>query len=220
MSHGLPRTCINKPGLLGWRERRLIQPLSDMSSVYVLEPRTSGRAVLRTSHGPVSVSLWCTESPLATRNFLMHASAGYYDGLPFHRVVPGLLVQTGDPTRTGHGGVAAGVAHADKGIPSEAHGRLKFRRRGIVALVADDDSGQCRSQFFITLARADWLDGKHTIIGHVDGDTIFNVLSMANQGEIDGFDIPDAPKLLSVEFVLAGCLSPCFHPSNSIWICL
>jgi peptidyl-prolyl cis-trans isomerase SDCCAG10 len=172
-----------------------------MSSVYVLEPRTSGRVVLRTSHGPVSVSLWCAESQLGTRSFLTHATAGYYDNLPFHRVVPGLLVQTGDPTRTGDGGVSAFGENPEKGIPRETHGRLKFRRRGIVALVSDQ-KGFCRSQFFITLARADWLDGMHTIIGHVEGDTIFNVLNMANNGEIDGFDVPDTPKLLSIESVL------------------
>lgn len=178
-----------------------------MSSIYVLEPRTRGRVVLKTSHGPVSVTLWTDEAPKAVRSFIVLALSGYYNGLCFHRVVPGLLVQTGDPTKTGTGGRAAlKIAGEGRSIAREVHGRLKFRRRGIVALVADE-AGQCGSQFFLTLDKADWLDGQHTIFGQVDGDTIFNLLNMANNGDVDGFDVPDAPILHSVEYVWSGLAS-------------
>lgn len=181
-----------------------------MSSIYVLEPRTRGRVVLQTSCGPVNVSLWADESPKAVRSFLVHTLSGYYDNICFHRVVPGLLVQTGDPTKSGTGGRAAiKVSAGDETIPREVHGRLKFRRRGMVALVADE-SGRCGSQFFVTLDKAEWLDGQHTIFGQVEGDTIYNVLNMANAGEIEGFGVSDAPILHSIEYVAKNVVSSLF----------
>lgn len=67
-----------------------------------------------------------------------------------------------------------------------------------MALVADDN-GWCGSQFFITLAKTEWLDGEHTIFGTIDGDTVFNLLNIAAIGEVDGFDIEDQPFVKSVE---------------------
>lgn len=168
-----------------------------MSNVYALEPRTNGRLLLRTSHGPVEISLFSSEAPRAARSLVTHAYSGYYDNLLFHRVIPDVLAQVGDPTRTGDGGRAATEAGV---VPRETHGRLKFRRRGLVALVSDD-AGRCRSQFFITLGKTEWLDNQHTIVGTVEGDTIFNVLQMAENGEVDGFEVPGGPKLLSIDVV-------------------
>lgn len=162
-----------------------------MSSVYSLEPGTRGVLTLRTSHGPIAVSLWSDESPHAVKNIVQHALNSYYDGVAFHRVVPGVLVQTGDPTGTGTGGESA---FPSRKLQRELHGRLKFRRRGLVALVADD-AGECRSQFFITLAETSWLNGAHTIFGSVEGNTIFNLLSLAEAAQ----DADEPPKLLSID---------------------
>ncbi len=166
-----------------------------MSSVYTLEPPTRGSLTLRTTHGPISVGLWADESPRAVQSVVQHALNSYYDGLAFHRVVPDVLIQGGDPSGTGSGGV-----HAFPGpLRRESHGRLKFRRRGLVALVADED-GLCGSQFFITLAETPWLNGMHTIFGTVIGDTIFNALALAEAAKgaeeppkILGFDVVDNP---------------------------
>lgn len=160
-----------------------------MSSIYALEPPTRGLLTLRTTHGPISVSLWADESPRATRSFVQHALNGYYTGTPFHRVVPGVLVQAGDPTGTGAGGSAA---HGP--LRRELHGRLKFRRRGILALVADEE-GMCGSQFFLTLAETPWLNGAHTIFGSVVGDSIFALLGLAEAA--NGAESP--PRVVAVE---------------------
>ncbi|PXF40266.1 Peptidyl-prolyl cis-trans isomerase CYP57 [Gracilariopsis chorda] len=165
-----------------------------MSTVYNLEPPTHGRVTLQTTHGPLDLRLWSAQTPQTCRNFIQHCLNGYYDGLPFHRIIPDLLVQTGDASGTGHGGQVAPPATAP--LTREIVGRLKFRRRGLVAMVADD-AGLSKSQFFITLAKANWLDSQHTIFAHVAGDTIFNVLSIANTGERDGVD-DDAPRIHSV----------------------
>lgn len=128
---------------------------------------------------------------------MQHALNGYYDGLPFHRVLPGVLAQTGDPTGTGTGGVPATGDPA--GFPRESHGRLKFRRRGITAMVADEE-GKVRSQFFFTLAATPWLDGKHTIFGQVQGDTVFNLLNLA-ANEVDGFHGDEIPRVKTIDIV-------------------
>lgn len=75
-----------------------------MSSVYVTEPPTRGKVILKTSFGDVDVELWPKEAPMACRNFVQLCMEGYYDGCVFHRVIKGLLAQTGDPTGTGTGG--------------------------------------------------------------------------------------------------------------------
>eukprot|EP00178_Gracilaria_changii_P012366 TRINITY_DN34_c0_g1_i1.p1 TRINITY_DN34_c0_g1~~TRINITY_DN34_c0_g1_i1.p1 ORF type:complete len:411 (+),score=61.82 TRINITY_DN34_c0_g1_i1:2529-3761(+) len=165
-----------------------------MSSVYNLEPPTHGRVTLHTTHGPLDVRLWSSHTPHTCRNFVQHCLNGYYDGLAFHRIVPNLLVQTGDRSGTGHGGHVALPEKA--GIPREIVGRLKFRKRGLVGMVADD-AGLAKSQFFITLAKADWLNGQHTIFAQIVGDTIYNVLNIAATGERNQVD-DDAPRIKSV----------------------
>jgi peptidyl-prolyl cis-trans isomerase SDCCAG10 len=146
-----------------------------MSSVYELEPRSRGHVVLRTTRGPLTVSLWADEAPAATRFFLARALAGAYANLPFARVIPGVLAQVGTPA----------AADAEPRPPRrEAHGRLRFRRRGLVAL-AEGDGGVCAGEVFVTLGKTPWLDGRHSIFGCVEGDTVYNALALESGGEVD-----------------------------------
>jgi len=66
-----------------------------MSQVYSIEPPTTGRVVLLTTHGPIDINLWCTECPNATRTFLQLCLDGYYNDCIFHRIIPDFLIQTG-----------------------------------------------------------------------------------------------------------------------------
>ncbi|CCO28482.1 peptidyl-prolyl cis-trans isomerase SDCCAG10 [Rhizoctonia solani AG-1 IB] len=99
---------------------------------------------------------------------------GYYDGVIFHRIVPGFLVQTGDRTGTGSGGESF---YGDV-FEDEIHPRLRFPHRGLVAMANNGTKNTNDSQFFITLDRAEELHGKHTLFGRVLGNTIFNVLKI------------------------------------------
>ncbi|CAE6162653.1 unnamed protein product [Arabidopsis arenosa] len=167
-----------------------------MSTVYVLEPPTKGKVIVNTTHGPIDVELWPKEAPKSVRNFVQLCLEGYFDNTIFHRVIPGFLVQGGDPTGSGTGGESIyGGVFAD-----EFHSRLRFNHRGIVAMANASSPNSNGSQFFFTLDKSDWLDKKHTIFGKVTGDSIYNLLRL---GEVDtGKDdrpLDPAPKILSVE---------------------
>ena len=75
-----------------------------MSNIYMTEPPTSGKLLLSTSKGDIEIDLWAKETPKACRNIIALALEGYYDNVPWHRVVPNFCIQTGDPTGTGAGG--------------------------------------------------------------------------------------------------------------------
>jgi cyclophilin family peptidyl-prolyl cis-trans isomerase len=148
--------------------------------------------VIHTSLGDIDIELWPKEAPKAVRNFLQLALDTYYDGLEFHRVIKGLFVQTGasakSPSDTIYG------PHFN----DEFHQRLRFNHRGLLACANDNLPNSNTNQFFITLDKCPWLDGKHTIFGRVSGDSIFNVLRIG-EVETDKFDKPlEPPVILSI----------------------
>ncbi|CAH1710770.1 spliceosome-associated protein CWC27 homolog isoform X1 [Aphis gossypii] len=155
-----------------------------MSNIYIQEPPTSGKVVLKTSFGDIEIELWSREAPKACRNFVQLCIEGYYDGVLFHRIVKSFIAQGGDPTGTGAGGESI-YGHPFK---DEIHSRLRFNRRGLVAMAnaGKDDNG---SQFFFTLGSTPELQSKHTIFGKVAGDTIFN-LTKLNETLVDTEDKP------------------------------
>ncbi|KAF9680986.1 hypothetical protein SADUNF_Sadunf06G0178700 [Salix dunnii] len=168
-----------------------------MSSIYVSEPPTKGKVILKTTYGPLDIELWPKEAPKAVRNFVQLCLEGYYDNTIFHRIIKSFLVQGGDPTGTGTGGESIyGTVFAD-----EYHSRLRFNHRGLVACANAGRPHSNGSQFFVTLERCDWLDKKNTIFGKVTGDSVFNLLSI---GEVetnkdDDRPLDPPPKITSVE---------------------
>ncbi|KAJ2252281.1 Peptidyl-prolyl isomerase cwc27 [Coemansia sp. RSA 455] len=150
-----------------------------MSNIYVSEPPTSGKVTLETTAGEIEVELWSKQSPKACRNFIQLCLEGFYDNTIFHRVVPGWIVQGGDPTGTGEGGESIyGAPFVD-----EFHSRLRFTRRGLLGMASTGPN--CNgSQFFITLAPTPELQKKNTIFGTVVGDSLFNALKLAD-GDLD-----------------------------------
>lgn len=150
-----------------------------MSALYNLEPQPTAKVILHTTTGDLLLELFAKQTPLASRNFLQHCLDGYYDGTLFHRLVPGFIIQGGDPTGTGHGGQSA----LNQGEPfaDEFHSRLKFNRRGLLGM-ANEGPDSNASQFFLTLGITAELQGKHTMFGRIEGDTIYNLMKM---GEVE-----------------------------------
>ncbi|KAN0088749.1 cyclophilin-like protein, partial [Tylopilus felleus] len=158
---------------------------------------THGRVIVNTTVGEIDIELWSKETPKACQNFIALALEGYYDGVIFHRVVPGFLVQTGDRTGTG----AGGESFYGEPFEDEVHPRLRFAHRGLVVMANNGTKNSNESQFFITLDRADELHGKHTLFGRVVGDTLYNVLKIGEM-ELDENERPlYPPKIKSITIV-------------------
>ncbi|EEB05585.1 cyclophilin family peptidyl-prolyl cis-trans isomerase Cyp7 [Schizosaccharomyces japonicus yFS275] len=167
-----------------------------MTSVTNIEPFATGRVVLKTTRGDIQLELWCTETPKACRNFIQLCMEGYYDGTIIHRIVPNYIIQGGDPTGTGQGGESI----YDKPFPVETHPRLRFTRRGLVAMANADGEGN-GSQFFITLNATPELAGKHTLFARVVGDTIYNVVRISEL-ELDATERPVyPPKIVETQVI-------------------
>lgn len=121
-------------------------------------------AVIQTNMGVIEVELFDDLVPKTVENFTGLAKKGYYDGIIFHRVIDGFMIQGGDPTGTGRGGESLwGTKFAD-----EFHSSLKHDSPGILSM-ANAGPNTNGSQFFITLAATPWLDGKHSVFGKVTG---------------------------------------------------
>ncbi|KAF9185147.1 Peptidyl-prolyl isomerase cwc27 [Haplosporangium sp. Z 11] len=171
-----------------------------MSNIYLLEPHTNGKVNLHTTYGDISIELWPKEAPKACRNFIQLCMEGYYNDTIFHRIVAGFIIQGGDPEGTGLGGESC--FEGGKPFQDEFHSRLRFVRRGLVAMANSGQPNDNKSQFFITLDATMELQNKHTIFGKVAGDTVFNVLKIGSL-EVDADERPlYPPKINSCTIVV------------------
>lgn len=116
---------------------------------------------METSMGMIKIKLFTKEAPITTANFKKLVNEGFYNGIIFHRVIDGFMIQGGDPTGTGTGG--SKVTIQDEFGPG-----LKHTKAGMLSM-ANRGPNTGTSQFFITLAATPWLDGKHAIFGEVVG---------------------------------------------------
>ncbi|GJJ77063.1 peptidyl-prolyl cis-trans isomerase SDCCAG10 [Entomortierella parvispora] len=171
-----------------------------MSNIYLLEPHTNGKVILHSTYGDISIELWPKEAPKACRNFVQLCMEGYYNDTIFHRIVAGFIIQGGDPEGTGLGGESC--LDGGKPFQDEFHSRLRFVRRGLVAMANSGVPNDNKSQFFITLDATMELQNKHTIFGKVAGDTIFNVLKIGSL-EVDSDERPlYPPKIVNCTIVV------------------
>ena len=121
--------------------------------------KTGTYAKFETTLGNFTIELFEAQTPNTVGNFVKLAEKNFYDGVIFHRVIDGFMIQGGDPTGTGRGG--PGYQFAD-----EIHPQLKHTGEGILSM-ANAGPNTNGSQFFITLVPTPHLDGKHTVFGKV-----------------------------------------------------
>jgi cyclophilin family peptidyl-prolyl cis-trans isomerase len=132
---------------------------------------------LETNHGPIVIKLRPDVAPMHVASTIYLTRLGFYDGLKFHRVIPGFMAQGGDPMGIGAGG--PGYKYDGEFSPTAKHDK-----RGTLSM-ANAGPGTDGSQFFITFVPTAYLDGKHTVFGLVvDGDK--TLAELEKRGTPDG----------------------------------
>lgn len=158
--------------------------------------KEKGYLKISTNLGDLNMELHCDRAPRTCYNFFMLARKGYYDNTEFHRLIPGFMIQGGDPTGTGKGG----ESYWGKPFGDEFHLRNAYKHtsRGILSMAnhGKDTNG---SQFFITFRETPHLNNKHTVFGRVVGGE--SVLTKFESTPID--QITDKPlKQLKINTIL------------------
>ena len=123
-----------------------------------IDPAKSYVAVLETDKGTIRIKLLPDIAPQTVNSFVFLTRQGYFDGVTFHRVLPGFVAQGGDPTGTGRGGPGYRLPDEFSDRPID---------KGTVAMANTGQPNSGGSQFFITYTRQERLDGKYTVFGEV-----------------------------------------------------
>ena len=145
----------------------------------VIDTDSEYTATIKTNKGDITVELYPDAAPKTVNNFVFLAQDGFYDGVTFHRVIPGFVAQGGDPTGTGRGG--PGYQFED-----EVEGNPHTHEAGSLSM-ANAGPNTNGSQFFIVYEPQPHLNGKHTVFGQVvdgmdvarsleEGDTMQEVI--------------------------------------------
>jgi cyclophilin family peptidyl-prolyl cis-trans isomerase len=149
----------------------------------------SYEAVIETEKGTIRIELLPEDAPGYVNNFVFLARAGFYDGLTFHRVIPGFVAQAGDPTATGFGGSGYSLEQETNDLPFD---------EGVIAM-ATSDAGVSGSQFFITTAPASALEPNFDVFGRVvEGIEVARALTPRDPSQPSQ---PPGDRILSVEIV-------------------
>ena len=134
---------------------------------------------IKTSKGTITVELWDDVAPKHTENFQKLAKSGFYDGVIFHRIIPGFMIQGGCPDGKGTGGPGWNV---------DAEFNEREHHEGVLSMARSQDPNSAGSQFFICLGRdhCQHLDGQYTAFGKVtDGIDVVREIGAVQTGQGD-----------------------------------
>jgi len=127
----------------------------------------SARAVIETSLGEIEVELLPDKAPGHVKNFLDLAGKGFYDGTTFHRVIPGFMIQGGDPNTKDPKGSRSAHGTGGPGYTIKAEFNDTPHRRGVLSMARSSDPDSAGSQFFICVADSGFLDRQYSAFGRV-----------------------------------------------------
>jgi peptidylprolyl isomerase len=152
------------------------KPTYDEAPEMQIDKNATYTATMQTSCGTIEMELYAKETPITVNSFVFLAREGFFDGLTFHRVVPGFVIQGGDPAGDGSGG--PGYEFENEEVDG-----LDFDRPGLLAMAnaGPDTNG---SQFFITLAPTANLNEGYTLFGEVtDGMDAVDKIAALGSGD-------------------------------------
>ncbi len=155
------------------------KPTGEELDTLVAEAKTV-RAKIATDKGDIVFGFTPDEAPQHSAAFIKLARAGFYDGLTFHRVEPGFVIQGGDPSGNGTGGPGYHLDAEFSGLPHNT---------GTVAMARSSDPNSAGSQFYICLGDAPFLNRKYTVFGQV----------VAGQDVVDKIGVGDKMNAVTIE---------------------
>jgi peptidyl-prolyl cis-trans isomerase B (cyclophilin B) len=123
------------------------------------------RAVIETKFGDIELKFFPDVAPNHANNFIELAKKGFYDGTAFHRVIPGFMIQGGDPNSRDHNKARHGMGGPGYTVKAEFNDRP--HKRGTLSMARSADPNSAGSQFFICVADAPFLDKQYTVFGEV-----------------------------------------------------
>lgn len=145
-------------------------------------------AVIETKFGDIELHFFPDVAPKHVENFLTLAKSGFYDGTIFHRVIPGFMIQGGDPNTKGANKSLYGSGGPDHSVKAEFNQRP--HKRGILSMARSQDPDSAGSQFFIVVQDSNFLDGQYTVFGEVikGMDIVDKIVSQKRDGRDNPFE--------------------------------
>ncbi len=152
-------------------------------------------------YGTIKLELDGDEAPLTVQNFMDLANSGFYDGLTFHRIIDGFMIQGGDPNGDGTGGSEKNIKgeFAANGIENNIS-----HKKGVISMARAQDPDSGSSQFFIVVADSEFLDGQYAAFGHVtEGQEIADKIAADAKPTDDNGTIPpeNQPVITAVRII-------------------
>ena len=160
-------------------------------------------------YGTIKVELDGDTAPITVQNFMDLANEGFYDGLTFHRIIDGFMIQGGDPEGTGMGGSDKNIKgefemNGVKNDISHVKGVISMARAQVISMARAQDPDSASSQFFITVDDATFLDGQYAGFGHVtEGqDVADKIAAEAQTTDDNGTVLPEnQPKITAIRII-------------------
>lgn len=170
-----------------------IMPILLFTTIFWSCSGNKSNVALETSYGTIIIELYDDAAPIHSANFRKLAADGFYNGLQFHRIIPGFVIQGGDPNSRGHDKSTYGEGGPGYTLPSEI-GKPHLRGSIGMAREGDEVNPQRRSngsQFYICVNDLPRLDGKYTVFGRVlKGMDVVDHIDSLNRDERDVPTIP------------------------------
>jgi cyclophilin family peptidyl-prolyl cis-trans isomerase len=147
-----------------------------------IDPNKTYTATIDTTAGEIKLELYPKEAPNHVNSWVFLAKDGFYDGVIFHRVIPGFMIQGGDPTGTGSGG---------PGYKLKQEFNPRSHKRGVLSMARTNDPNSAGSQFFLMHADSPFLDNQYTAFGMITSgiETVDKIVSAKRNAN----DRPDNP---------------------------
>ncbi|OGP14273.1 MAG: peptidylprolyl isomerase [Deltaproteobacteria bacterium GWA2_54_12] len=130
-----------------------------------MEAKKTQKAVIETKFGDMEIKFFPDVAPKHVENFVKLSKEGFYDGTIFHRVIPGFMIQGGDPNTKGPDTRMYGTGGPGWNVPAEFNDTP--HKRGILSMARSQDPNSAGSQFFIVVKDSNFLDGQYTVFGEV-----------------------------------------------------